>query len=216
MTDQTSTCANCDRQIGRLEQPRQWQGNTVCHECYERLSRAAASNPPPATVAAAPSSAPAAPSTAGLATASPWQAGAEEVQWTGSPAVIRNVPVYAAVAILCVTAIVLAFYVQWAWIAVSIPLLLAVVLVEEVLRRSVAYTITTKRVIAERGILSKDRHEVRISDIREVDLDQTFAGRIFGYGSVGLDTAAEVGGEINMEYIPHPRRVMDLLHSLRG
>jgi len=208
MTDQTSTCANCDRQIGRLEQPRRWQGNTVCYECYARLSRAAAGAAPAASAVApaAPSSAPAAPNAAGL----------EEVQWTGSPAVVRNVPVYAAVAVLCVTAIVLAFYVQRAWIALSIPLLLAVVVVEEIARRSVAYTITTKRVIMERGILSKDRHEVRISDIREVNLDQTLAGRICGFGTVGLDTAAEVGGDIQMENVPSPRRVMDLLHSLRG
>ncbi|MCX5683859.1 MAG: PH domain-containing protein, partial [Planctomycetota bacterium] len=206
MTDQTSTCANCDRQIGRLEKSCQWQGNTVCHECYERLSRAAAGEAPAATAAAA--TAPAPPASA--------SAGADEVQWSASPAVIRNVPVYAAVAILCVTAIVLAFYIPSAWAAVAIPPLLAVVVVEEVSRRSVAYSITTKRVIMERGILSKDRHEVRIADIREVSLDQTFTGRIFGFGSIGLDTAAEVGGEIDMVNIANPRRVMDLLHSLRG
>jgi membrane protein YdbS with pleckstrin-like domain len=206
MTDQTATCANCDRRIGRLEQPFQWKGNTVCHECYERLSRAAANDPAAPAATAAPASAPAASE----------PARADAVEWTGSPSVIPYVPVYAAVAILCVTAIVLAFYVQWAWIAVSIPLLLAVVVVEEIYRRSVAYTITTKRVIMERGILSKDRHEVRISDIREMNLDQTLTGRIFHFGSVGLDTAAEVGGDINMHSIANPRRVMELLHSLRG
>jgi membrane protein YdbS with pleckstrin-like domain len=206
MTDQISTCANCDRQIGHLEKPFQWEGNTVCHECYERLSRAAANDPAVPATASAPASAPLAED----------PAEADAVEWTASPAVIRNAPVYAAVAILCVTAIVLAFYIPWPWVALSIVPLLAVVLVEEIQRRSVAYTITTKRVIAERGILSKDRHEVRISDIREVNLDQTFTGRIFGFGTVGLDTAAEVGGNINMVNIPNPRRAMELLHSLRG
>jgi membrane protein YdbS with pleckstrin-like domain len=207
MTDQAPTCANCDRRIGRLEQSFQWQGNTVCHECHERLSRAAATDPPAAAAAAAPAAAP---------PASTPSAAADTVEWSGSPAIIRYVPLYALVGLLCVAALVLAFYIPWAWAAVSIPPLLAVVLIEEVQRRSVAYTISTKRVIMERGILSKDRHEVRISDIREVNLDQTFAGRIFGFGSVGLDTAAEVGGEIHMVNIPNPRRVMELLHSLRG
>jgi len=206
MTDHAETCANCDRRIGRLEQPFQWQGHTVCPECHGRLSQAAAGTSP--ATAAAPASAAAAP-------AEP-AATSEKVEWTARPAVILYMPVYAAVAILCLTAVVLAFYIQWAWITVSIPLLLAVVAVEEVHRRSVTYTITTKRVIMERGILSKDRHEVRISDIREVNLDQTLVGRIFGVGTVGLDTAAEVGGDINMENIPNPRRVMELLHSLRG
>jgi membrane protein YdbS with pleckstrin-like domain len=208
MTDQTSTCANCDRRIGRLEKPFQWEGSPVCHECYERLSRAAASEAPAATAAAAPTTAPPASEPAGTE--------AESDVWTGSPAVIRNVPVYAAVAILCASAVVLAFYIPSAWAAVAVPPLLAVVVVEEISRRSVAYTITTKRVIAERGILSKDRHEVRIHDVREIDLEQTFAGRIFRYGSVGLDTAAEVGGKIDMVNIANPRHVMDLLHSLRG
>jgi len=206
MTDQTATCANCDRRIGRLEQPFQWKGNTVCHECYERLSRAATDEPVPAATAEAPTPGPPAPG----------PAEADSVVWTGSPAVIRNAPLYTLVGLLCVAALVLAFYIPWAWAAVAVPLLLAVVLVEEVQRRSVTYTITTKRVIMERGILSKDRHEVRISDIREVNLDQTFVGRIFHFGSVGLDTAAEVGGEINMANISSPRRVMELLHSLRG
>jgi len=206
MTDQTATCANCDRRIGRLEQPAQWQGHTVCRECYGRLSKAAATDPPAAAAAAAPASAP---------QASTPSAAADTVEWTGSPAIIRYVPLYALVGLLCVAALVLAFYAT-GWVAVSIPLLLAVVLIEEVQRRSVAYTITTKRVIMERGILNKDRHEVRISDIREVNLDQTFAGRILRFGSVGLDTAAEVGGEINMVNIPDPRRVLELLHSLRG
>ena len=206
MTDQTSTCANCERRIGHLEKPFQWEGNTVCHECYERLSRAATDEPAPAATAEAPTPGPPAPG----------PAEADSVVWTGSPAVIRNAPLYTLVGLLCVAALVLAFYIPWAWAAVAVPLLLAVVLVEEVQRRSVAYTITTKRVIAERGILSKDRHEVRISDIREVNLDQTFVGRIFGFGTVGLDTAAEVGGEINMVNISSPRRVMELLHSLRG
>jgi membrane protein YdbS with pleckstrin-like domain len=206
MTDQTAMCANCDRRIGRLEKSFQWEGRPVCQECYERLSRAAAGAPPQAT----------APGPSSAAETPPEEAApSEAVEWVGCPAVIRLAPLYGLIGLLCVGGLVLAYYTTW-WVAVSIPLLLAIVLGEEVQRRSIRYTITTKRVIAERGILSKDRHEVRISDIREINLDQTFAGRIFRFGSVGIDTAAEVGGEIDMVNIPAPRRVLELLHSLRG
>jgi hypothetical protein len=45
---------------------------------------------------------------------------------------------------------------------------------------------------------------------------QTVAGRIFGYGSVGVDTAASDQVEIQMTNIPDPRGVVQLLNSLRG
>ncbi|MGD0542399.1 MAG: hypothetical protein ABSB33_12870 [Tepidisphaeraceae bacterium] len=31
-------CANCGRQFGKLESPKNWNGNVVCAECFSRLS----------------------------------------------------------------------------------------------------------------------------------------------------------------------------------
>lgn len=196
-------CDNCERKIGRLERSYPWQGHTVCFDCHERLSRATAREAGAAPTPAAPA-APAVPA-----------AEADAVQWEGSPAIVRYLPLYALLGVLGLASAAAAIYLHWALLLV-IPLLLLAVLLEEVKRRSVRYSITTKRVIAERGIVSRDRQEVRIGIIQEVTCHQTVAGRIFGYGSVGVDTAASDQVEIQMTNIPDPRGVVQLLNSLRG
>jgi membrane protein YdbS with pleckstrin-like domain len=200
MAEPSSICDNCERKIGRLEQSYSWQGHTVCSDCHERLSRAAAKEA---------GAAPAAPAPATPA------AEADAIQWEGSPAIVRYVPLYALLGVLGLASAVAAIYLHWALLLV-IPLLLLAVLVEEVQRRSVRYTITTKRVVAARGLISRDRREVRIAIIQEVTCRQTVAGRIFGYGSVGVDTAASDGVEIQMIGIPDPSGVVQLLNSLKG
>ena len=201
MAEASSICGNCERKIGRLEQSYAWQGHTVCFDCHERLSRAAAKEAGAAPAAAAP----AAPA-----------AEADTIQWEGSPALVRYVPLYALLGVLGLASVAAAIYLQHWAVLLALPLLLVAVLVEEIQRRSVRYTITTKRVVAEQGIISRDRREVRIGIIQEVTCRQTVAGRIFGYGSVGIDTAASDEVEIQMIGIPDPSGVVQLLNSLRG
>ena len=40
-SEQTEICANCGRQIGKLEAPMVWEDRVVCGECYGRLSGSA-------------------------------------------------------------------------------------------------------------------------------------------------------------------------------
>jgi uncharacterized membrane protein YdbT with pleckstrin-like domain len=89
-------------------------------------------------------------------------------------------------------------------------------LVWEARRRSFRFTITSKSVIAESGIVGRQRHELRISDIREVTMQQTLWARLWGLGDVGIDTAANAGQEIQMKGIRRPAEVLKLLNSLRG
>jgi membrane protein YdbS with pleckstrin-like domain len=200
MAEPSGACDNCERKIGRLEQQYQWQGHTVCFDCHERLVRGAAKQ-----TGTAP----------GEPAAAPQETEAESVRWRGSPAVVRYLPLYALLALLGLGAAVGACFLHWAFV-LALPVLIVILLIEEVERRSVRYTITTRRVIGERGIIAKDHHEVRLGIIQEVTCHQTIAGRVFGYGTVGIDTAASGEAEIVMAGIPEPRGVVRLLGSLRG
>lgn len=79
---------------------------------------------------------------------------------------------------------------------------------------SAKYVVTTKRVIATRGLLSVCRSEIRISDIQTVDVYQSFFQRILGIGTVIICAAASNGLEIRMTDIADPLMVADSINLL--
>lgn len=198
MAQQASVCGNCGRAIGKLEQPRQWQEHAVCFECYERLARAAGENPVPAG-----------------AHITLQASSGTDVQWHGCPSMIPNLPLYVLLAVLAATSVWLAVVLNF-YFLLLFPVFMILFLVWEARRRSFRFTITSKSVIAESGIVGRQRHELRISDIREVTMQQTLWARLWGLGDVGIDTAANAGQEIQMKGIRRPAEVLKLLNSLRG
>ncbi len=77
--------------------------------------------------------------------------------------------------------------------------------------------ITNKRSIARRGLLSKSTTEVLHDDIRNVQVTQTFAERIWRVGKIGLSSSGQEGLEIEMSDLPDPagiKRVIDLYRPL--
>jgi membrane protein YdbS with pleckstrin-like domain len=204
MADEGGTCSNCERKIGRLEQSYAWQGHVVCFECHERLERAGPGE----------TGEPRAEAAAGPATTADPKAGPEVAHWSASPSVIGYLPLY-TLAFVVAAASLVAAYLWEPLLALIAPGFLVIVGVQEIRRRSVRYSIVGKRLVLDRGILSRSHHEIWAPDIREVTNVQTFLGRILGFGSVTVDTAAREGAEITMENIPHPGEVVKLLNSLR-
>lgn len=69
------------------------------------------------------------------------------------------------------------------------PILIYVILV----RATTRYVLTNQRIIWEAGILSKSSKESPLDKINNVSHSQSFLGRLFNYGNVGLQTASEMG-----------------------
>ncbi|WP_069469871.1 PH domain-containing protein [Candidatus Marithrix sp. Canyon 246] len=63
-------------------------------------------------------------------------------------------------------------------------------------------TITEKRLTLREGILSKNIHEVFVSDIRSVQIQQTLLQRILGTGTIDISGTATVEAEIKIDGIP--------------
>lgn len=80
-------------------------------------------------------------------------------------------------------------------------------------RASVRLRLYPRRVVVERGILSKETKEVFVSDVRTVDTQQGFLQRIFGIGDLKIATAGTSGYEDVIEGLPKPkelkRKIMD-------
>jgi hypothetical protein len=55
------------------------------------------------------------------------------------------------------------------------------------------YVITNRRVIQISGVLNKDVVDSSLEKVNDVMLDQSFWGRIFGYGDLEILTASEIG-----------------------
>jgi membrane protein YdbS with pleckstrin-like domain len=58
---------------------------------------------------------------------------------------------------------------------------------------NVEYVVTTRRVIHLSGVLNKDVTDSSLEKVNDVKMEQSFFGRIFGYGDVEILTASELG-----------------------
>jgi uncharacterized membrane protein YdbT with pleckstrin-like domain len=60
-------------------------------------------------------------------------------------------------------------------------------------RKNNIWAVTNLRVIDEFGVLSNNSKESPLDKINNVSYNQTFWGKIFGFGNVQIQTAAEIG-----------------------
>lgn len=79
-----------------------------------------------------------------------------------------------------------------------------------------AYVITDQRVIQVRGIFNKEVIDSSLDKINDVELRQSWLGRIFDFGDIEILTASEVGVNA-MRKIAHPldfkRAMLDAKHE---
>jgi hypothetical protein len=76
------------------------------------------------------------------------------------------------------------------------------------------YAVTSNRVIIQRGILGKDFHEIPVTQVRGVDVHQSFGQRILGYGTVHVSSegGSQLGNE-DWRGIPRPFRFQKMIED---
>jgi uncharacterized membrane protein YdbT with pleckstrin-like domain len=70
--------------------------------------------------------------------------------------------------------------------------------------------VTNMRVVDESGFFTRYSKESPLDKINNVEYDQPVMGRIFGYGNVDIQTAAEMG-ETKYQLIHHPKLLKDTI-----
>lgn len=97
-------------------------------------------------------------------------------------------------ALVALVGLVIAYFIDFfGWgLAVSIPLLLYF-LYKYLAWRVNTWAVTNYRVIDETGLISHYAKESPLEKINNVSYDQNLFGRIFNYGHVEIQTAAEIG-----------------------
>lgn len=69
--------------------------------------------------------------------------------------------------------------------------------------------VTTEKLFLVQGTLRKRASAVMLRSLRFVELEQSLLGRLLGYGTL-------VAGPLQIDYVPRPRQVRDLVQRLAG
>jgi len=72
------------------------------------------------------------------------------------------------------------------------------------------WCVTNLRIIDETGFITRYSKESPLDKINNVEYDQSIWGRIFGFGNVDIQTAAEMG-ETKYDLIHHPKLLKDTI-----
>jgi uncharacterized membrane protein YdbT with pleckstrin-like domain len=94
------------------------------------------------------------------------------------------------------------------WIIVGVTALYP--LLEYINWRHNLWCVTNLRVIDETGFITRYSKESPLDKINNVEYDQSIMGRIFGFGNVDIQTAAEMG-ETKYDLIHHPKLLKDTI-----
>ncbi len=123
----------------------------------------------------------------------------EQVLYEAHPAMFRNHPfLFVLNCILCLAIVGIIVFVVW------------------YLRcRGTKLTITNEQTTLRTGLLSKFTNDVFHENVRNIIVRQTFFQRIMGVGYVGISSAGQGGIEIEVNGIPDPDRVKQIIDDCR-
>lgn len=81
---------------------------------------------------------------------------------------------------------------------------------------SATYTVTDRRLITRRGVVTRRGHDIPLSRISDVEYEMGIIDRMLGCGTLKISDAS-TDGEVTLPDIPHvedvQRRINDLLHN---
>jgi uncharacterized membrane protein YdbT with pleckstrin-like domain len=76
-------------------------------------------------------------------------------------------------------------------------------------------TVTNKRTILRKGVLSKSVSEVWNRDIRNIQIYQSLMQRLFGVGNIGISSSGQGDIEIAVSGLPDPEGIRTLIDQYR-
>lgn len=103
-------------------------------------------------------------------------------------------------------------HVEIGWVVLAVLVVFAVLAAIGQLRRmQTTYAITSRRLIIERGLLSRELHQTRLERIQNVGAHQSLGERTLGIGTVEFDTAADAGYDFAFAAVADPRGIVQIV-----
>lgn len=141
----------------------------------------------------------------------------EAIFFHGHPSWLALAPFYlkglalslvAGVAAGLVTAIS-AGHVQAGWVvALVVVVFVGALVIGQVRRLATTYSITSRRLTIETGLLSKRVHQTRLERVQNVNTAQSLTERVMRIGTVEFDTAGESEYDFSFRGVAHPRQIV--------
>jgi uncharacterized membrane protein YdbT with pleckstrin-like domain len=75
------------------------------------------------------------------------------------------------------------------------------------------YTITERRVFVRHGLISVNEQTARLERVQDLTLRQSLFDRLFGVGTLAIDTAGSEGGALEFKALRSPAEVRELLDA---
>jgi uncharacterized membrane protein YdbT with pleckstrin-like domain len=140
----------------------------------------------------------------------------EEVLFSGHPCWRSMTSFYVKALILAVfagavtgIATAQAKQIQAGWVALGVLGVFALALLRGLARRgATTYTVTSRRLVIERGLLRRDVQEAPLHHIQNVFAHQTIRQRLLRVGSVHFDSAAAADFDFCFRGVERPRELM--------
>jgi len=120
----------------------------------------------------------------------------EQIRYQNHPPMFRNHPIWFIFSLALIAAFGLGLLILVAWYVKS---------------KSEKLTITETELKYEKGILSKSRSELRLTNIRSTRVNQSFFQRILGTGDILIFTAGD-SPEVTAKGLPNPHKVRELVN----
>ena len=99
------------------------------------------------------------------------------------------------------------------WILVVLTIVTVIWIQVDRSRRK--YSITNKRVIVEYGLISKTSNEIRVQDIRSINLTKSGLSGLFGIGRIEFSSAATDDAEVVFWNCPDAEKVRNQVRLLQ-
>ena len=130
----------------------------------------------------------------------------EALLWRGRPSWRAMMSFWFSVGVLAVVVLVLGIVIDQAqWGALIAAVIMVFGLVKGWLERvATLYTITDRRIIIRKGILSRHERAAHIDRVQNVNLTQSFFDRLFQVGTLDFDTAGTEDSDFKFTGISDP------------
>lgn len=81
--------------------------------------------------------------------------------------------------------------------------------------RATTLIVTDDQTTLRRGILSKHTNDVFHENVRNIQVKQSFGQRLMGVGYIGISSAGQAGVEIEVDGVPDPERIKQIIDDHR-